>query len=64
MKCDIESDLDLVITVTSVCTDIRRNDIDVLIQEATDWDCDILWGDHIDSMDRIYEDVEKGLKLI
>ena len=64
MKCNIESDLDLVITVTNTCTDIQRNNIDILIQEATDWDCDILWGDHIDLTDRIYEDVERGLKLI
>ena len=64
MKCNIESDLDLAIYVTEQCSNIERNEIDILVQEATDWDCDVLWGDHVTEEDRIYEDLQEGLKII
>lgn len=63
MKCTQESDLDLIIEVSEDCTDLRRNDITVAIQELTDWDCDILWRDHITEQDAIYSELEGGLRI-
>lgn len=62
MKCNIYSDLDLIIQLGSAYNSGEvKNKVSERIQELSDWNTDILWYDHLSEEDRIYQEIERGL---
>lgn len=63
LRCNRDSDLDFAVGLTEFSRN-AKNYISELIQECCNWNADILWLDRVSENDRIYGDIQKGLKLI
>lgn len=64
MKCTTQSDIDLIIQLEPrLCELDVKNEVSLKIQEACNWNCDIIWYDRIDKNDAIYADIETGVFL-
>lgn len=65
LRCTIYSDLDFVIQLKSdYLNNEVKNDISEKIQEACDWNADILWYDRIYTNERLMDNVLKGVQIV
>lgn len=63
MACHKDSDLDFAVKLNDL-TSQARNEVSEKLQMACNWGVDILWMDHLEPGERVYEDIRKGLVLI
>ena len=65
MRCHKDSDTDVAVELQKESlTKDARNHISEIIQQACDWDADIIWLDRIEKSERIYNEILKGIRLI
>lgn len=65
LRCTKNSDLDLVVRLADECVNNSvKSEVSEVIQEACDWNADILWFDRICPADRIYDSVLKGVRIV
>lgn len=63
MACHKDSDVDFALDTTDTSRD-TRNLLSEIIQQACNWNADIIWMDHVTPADRIYNSIMKGMVLI
>lgn len=65
LRCTIYSDLDFVVQLKSdFINNEVKNDVSEKIQEACNWNADILWYDRIYTNDRLMDNVLKGVQIV
>lgn len=63
IRCHKDSDVDFAVGLTDFSRTVK-NHISERIQECCNWKADILWMDRLTEQDRVFADIQKGLKLI
>lgn len=62
MKCTRESDLDLIVQLQPSFVSLEtKNQVSEKIQELGEWNCDIIWYDHLEKSDAIYNEIYRGV---
>lgn len=63
-RCHQNSDLDFMIHLKELAN-LEQNKLDIseMVQEACDWNADILWKDRIHPKDRIMQDILLGVRI-
>lgn len=65
MRCTKSSDIDLSVRLNPDYIDNTvKNDISDKIQEACNYNADIIWFDRINSNDRVYANITKGVQIV
>lgn len=64
IRCTRESDLDIAVRLKSdyVNYDVK-NEVSEQIQEACNWNADIIWRDRMTEQDAIYDEILRGVRL-
>lgn len=61
IRCNKDSDLDICITLKKDFVDNNsKNEISEKIQEAINYDADIIWNDRLNKETKIYNNIQKG----
>lgn len=63
MRCTLDSDLDLVIVMNDTSNEAKL-DVSEKIQEACDWNADILWRDRLTEDDRVFQEAKRGVRIV
>ena len=63
MRCTLDSDLDLVIDMNDTSNEAKL-DVSEKIQEACDWNADILWRDRLTEDDRVFQEAKRGVRIV
>ena len=62
--CNKDSDLDFAILLKTEYNDLEhQNEISEIIQEASGYNCDILWLDKLEKNTNIYNNVQRGVTI-
>ncbi|MCM1287325.1 MAG: nucleotidyltransferase domain-containing protein [Clostridium sp.] len=65
LRCTKNSDLDLVVRLADkYINNSVKSEVSETIQEAADWNADVLWFDRIHPTDRIYDSILKGVRIV
>lgn len=65
LRCTLRSDLDLAVRLNEEFVNREtKNEISERIQEACNWNADILWYDRIREGSRIYCNILKGVQIV
>lgn len=65
LRCTIHSDLDFVVQLKpEYINNEVKNDISEKIQEACNWNADVLWHDRIYTNKRLMDNVLKGVQIV
>ena len=65
MRCSAQSDTDVSIRLKEgFVTRNTKNDISERILELCDWNADIIWFDTLNSGEKIYHDILKGVQIV
>lgn len=65
MQCNKNSDTDLAIRLTDgYVNNDTKNSVSEHVQEICDWNADILWYDRLDTNERIYNDICRGVQIV
>lgn len=63
MRCTIHSDLDVVIVMRDLSNEAKL-DVSEKLQEACDWNADVLWGDRLTEDDRVFQEAKMGVRIV
>lgn len=65
LRCTIYSDLDFVVQLKpGYINNEVKNDVSEKIQEACNWNADVLWYDRIYTNERLMDSVLKGVQIL
>lgn len=65
MQCNSHSDTDLSVRLDNNCINNEtKNEISEKIQDICDWKADIIWYDRINTDDKIYHNICKGVQIV
>lgn len=65
LRCTIHSDLDLVVRLRPEYIDNKtKNEVSEKIQEACEWQADVLWYDRICNNKHLMDNVLKGIQIL
>lgn len=63
MRCTIHSDLDVLIFMNDLSNEAKL-DVSEKLQNACNWNADILWADRIDDTERIMQEARLGVRIV
>lgn len=62
MKCTRESDIDIIVQLKESFNTLEvKNQVSERVQKLGEWNCDIIWYDHLDKTDEIYNEIYRGV---
>ena len=63
MRCTLQSDLDVVIVMYDTSNEAKL-EVSEKLQEACNWNADILWRDDLTEEDRVFQEAQGGVVIV